>query len=136
MESNQSIAIIDSSLSMLEELSGSYESRGFTCHCYLYPGGLDDFWSSIQEFDYILIDHSLGGTNGANVARKVLARTDIAGKVRIISDEAHPGYSQNFQFYFEKAEILKDPESALRVQDDIVRQVVETSVLMQMDMAG
>jgi len=136
MEPKPSVAIIDSSLPMLLKLSDLYKKLGFSCHSFLYPDSLEDFWSKIQEFDYILIDHSLGGTNGANVARNVLARTDVPGKVRIISDEVHPGYSRGFQFYFEKSDLMRDPEKVIRVQDDIVRQAVETSVLMQMNMAG
>lgn len=121
------IAIIDDDSNWLSCIKELYEEKKVEADIYRYPQQHDDFLEHMRDYTHILIDHRLGGTNGANVARNVLA-SGVHAHVFIITgqmDEAFKGY----KMYLQKSTIVEHPEVIFDTQLDEYDMCVEATIL-------
>jgi DNA-binding NtrC family response regulator len=123
------IAVIDDDITFLQKIESNYSECGLSITVFRYPDELDYFYKASKKFDVILIGHRLGGSNGANVFKKLLAK-GIDGTIIVMSNTYDEHYS-NFEYYVSKDDILNNPDGILGKKNDIVEQAVEASVLLQ-----
>lgn len=123
------IGVIDDDTIFLENIKNNYSNRGLSITIFCYPDDLNYFYRVSKKFDVILIGHRLGGSNGANVFKKLLGN-GIGGTIIVMSGTYDEHY-RNFEYYVNKDEIVNNPNSILGKKSDIVEQAVEASVLLQ-----
>ena len=126
----KSLAILDDDRAILELFAELYHLIGLEVQAFHFPKDMDDFWERASEFDFILLDHRLGGTNGANVASQLMNNRDVRARIFLFTGAFKFGY-EDFKYYFNKSELLAHPSSIFEVEEDIVERAVETSVLKQ-----
>jgi hypothetical protein len=128
------LAIMDDDDSSLGIFTKIYSSIGLNVDPFLYKRDFDDFLEKAGEYQFILVDHLLGGTNGANVAACLMKDIKVSAKVFIFTGFVKEDY-KNFKYYYDKMGLINDPMKIFRVNGSFVEQAVETSVLMQMNVA-
>lgn len=128
------IAIVDDDDSSLGIFTKIYSSLGLVADPFLYKRDFDDFFEKAAEYQYVLVDHLLGGTNGANVAARLMKKTGVSAKVFIFTGFVKEDY-KGFKYYYDKMALIDDPLKIFQVNGSFVEQAVETSVLMQMNIA-
>jgi len=129
--SGKKLAILDDDRDITDVFSRIYCSIGLVSSSYVYPVDMSKFWDKAKEYDFILVDHMLGGTNGANVAANLLKNREVRAKIFIISAAFNQDYS-SFKYYFKKSSLIDNPCAIFSVDDNIIDRAVETSVLRQM----
>lgn len=126
------LGIIDDDQEVLDHFIKTYLDLGLSVYAFKYPERLDAFMSCCQTCDIILIDHRLGGSNGANVATKLAKDRKVKAQIFLFSDAVKPEYVDSFKFYFSRDDLYKNPKKILSVKKDFVEFAVEASVLMQL----
>jgi DNA-binding NtrC family response regulator len=126
-----SILIIDSDEDVLKRLAKVYDGIGLNVETFRYPEDIDYFVDKSSKCDFILVEQKLGGTNGANVAHNLMKDHRVSAKILIFSKSINENY-RDFIFYRSESELLKNPHIIYDIEDNVIEQAVETSVLMQM----
>ena len=126
------IGIIDDDAAWLDSMRRSFKERvgDMVVDTFLYPDNLNDFCEQADSFDFLIIEHNLGGSNGANLARRLLL-DNVQGKIIIVASNGCEKRYGEFKFLIGKDKLKTDPECIFDVHGDTITQAVETSVLMQ-----
>ena len=125
------IAVLDDDVDVADLFAARYRKLGLIADAYHYPMDMTRFWVEAMNYDIILLDHRLGGTNGANVAANLWKNSDVRAKVFIFTSLFHEEY-RSFKYYFRKDALIEDPTLIFTVEESIIDRAVETSVLRQM----
>ena len=128
------MALVDDDPEILLSFSGIYERIGLQVKSFCYPEDANDFRSQASTFDFILVDHRLGGTNGANVAANLMKNPTVTASIFIFTGFVKEDYRE-FKSYYAKTTLMEDPLVIFETDVGFVDRAVETSVLMQMDMS-
>ena len=103
-------------------------------HVYSYPKDKAKFLGSCNKYDILMVDHVLGGDNGANIVIQ-LFEEGFMGKTVILSDKYNKEYS-GFSYYKNKQDILTNPQTILELNGTSVDQAVEAVFLLNTIVRG
>lgn len=130
VDSKIHIGVIDDDRDWLKTMQGLYVIYpDVSLEIFTYPLDIDSFIKRAISLDFVLIDHLLGGTNGANVAKELMFY-GMKGKIILISNIYDDKYT-DFSSYVNKDEIIKDPRVIFNHQSDDITTAIEISVLRQ-----
>jgi DNA-binding response OmpR family regulator len=122
------VAALDDDPMWLKYVEAKYSERPKTkITTFLYPDSYQSFLDKANRYDILLVDHRLGGTNGANVVRN-LFKEGYQGNMFVVTANHNPEY-QNFSFYHSKSDIIENPELIFEVKGSKIDMAVESSVL-------
>jgi len=128
LDRRTSIACIDDDESWLYYMNQIYkEMPDIQVNTYLYPDYYEDFIDDFMKYNILLIDHRLGGMNGANVVKR-LFKSGYDGKMIIVSSFSTK-FTGNFNLYMDKDDIVTDPRVIFRAKGSDVDQAVEAVML-------
>ena len=126
------VVALDVSKSWLDRLRRIVNGRDdLAVDTFVFPDDLEAFRRRAIDADVVLIDHKLGGENGASIAKDLLSQS-IRGEVYVVTAKFEDHFA-DFSHYVDKWEVLIHPEQILEEppSSDIFEQAVETSILMQ-----
>jgi DNA-binding NarL/FixJ family response regulator len=92
-----------------------------------FPRRQEELFLKRNHFDFILVDYDLGGTNGADYAKRLFAN-NFEGRIIVISASETTDLTR-CTYYFNKSDIFKNPHLLATVPNDEIRQAVEMTYL-------
>jgi len=122
------VAIIDDDPEWLQRIEHRYEDERCDTTVFVHPAQDDELLKCAGSFDYILIDHRLGGINGANVARKILA-AGVQATIIIIDGGQRDFDHRLLQCYIDKHDLLLAPGQIFALEQKIDALCMETTWL-------
>lgn len=132
MKRNPTVAIMDDDSEDLTLLENAFIKAGIKVATFHYPFDEERFNNECEKADVILLDHRLGGTNGANVANRLHKERKTQNKrVFIFTDAMREDLKGQLETYLTKDEILSNPRIVIERDTDIISMVVESNFLKQ-----
>lgn len=130
-------AILDDDETFLSKMIMVYDSvPNIHLYTFLHPTANKEFFRIAHEVDFVIVGYNLGGTNGANIVKKLL-KEGIQCKVLLITDSPEEANQfRSFSYFVHKSHLLEDPRYILKLNGSPIDQAVETTVLLQRELGG
>ncbi len=128
------IAALDDTNEWLDFLKSIYSTRAnIQIDTFKYPEQYDDFLKASEQADVKLVDHRLGGTNGANVARNLFRSGTKGINIVMSADDFFNTEYSTFYIYVRKEDIAKDPDLIFHIGGNKYDHVIEMNTLAVME---
>jgi len=122
------VAYVDDCEDQLFIMKQSFSQKvGIEVSTFLYPSCLTDFFSNLRDFDHIMLDYKLGGTNGANLARRVLKEVPNIS-IAIVTANILNRF-EGFSVYFNKLDVFRNPNLVVHMEQDKIERALEVAAM-------